>query len=112
MKFTGERIVPDIPEWEHLYFEHLYRYIFAKEFIKDKVVLDVACGTGYGTEFLNENKAKIVIGADISFETISYAKKFFFNALYLQSDAIKLPFKDNIFDSESQNKGFNNNTCF
>lgn len=98
MKFTGERIVPDIPEWEHLYFEHLYRYMFAKEFIKDKVVLDVACGTGYGTEFLNENKAKIVIGADISFKTISYAKKFFFNAFYLQSDAIKLPFKDNVFD--------------
>ncbi|MGA1839391.1 MAG: glycosyltransferase [bacterium] len=98
MKFTGERIVPDIPEWEHLYFEHLYRYIFAKEFIKDKVVLDVACGTGYGTEFLNENKAKIVVGADICFETITYAKNFFFNPLYLQTDAVQLPFRDNVFD--------------
>ena len=98
MEFTGERIIPGIPEWEHLYLEHFYRYLFAKEFIKDKIVLDIASGTGYGSGFLKDNKAKIVIGADIDFEAVSYSRKNFHNAHYLQSDAIHLPFRNNFFD--------------
>ncbi len=99
MEFTGERIIPDIPQWEHLYLEHFYRYLFAKEFIKDKIVLDVASGTGYGSGYLKDNKAKAVIGADINFEAVSYSKKNFQHALYLQADAIQLPFRDDFFDA-------------
>ena len=35
-----------------LYYQHIARYLFAKKFVEGKLVLDVACGTGYGTAFL------------------------------------------------------------
>jgi len=99
MKFTGERVIPNTPQWEHLYLEHFYRYLFAKEFIKNKIVLDVASGTGYGSGYLKDSKAKAVIGADINFEAVSYSKKNFQHALYLQADAIQLPFRNGFFDA-------------
>jgi 2-polyprenyl-3-methyl-5-hydroxy-6-metoxy-1,4-benzoquinol methylase len=53
---------------------HLQRYQFAKQFVKDKVVLDMACGSGYGTFILaNEGFAKQTVGIDLDFEAIRYA---------------------------------------
>ena len=43
MEFTGERYIPEESNAE-LYDEHVLRYEFAKQFVKDKVVLDAACG--------------------------------------------------------------------
>jgi SAM-dependent methyltransferase len=73
---NGERFDPDLGSkisWEdHC---HLERYIFAAEFIhSEDTVVDVACGTGYGTRLLGE-KAKIAIGVDISSKAIEYAKQ-------------------------------------
>ena len=71
MEFTGERMVLGTNNYE-LEIEHLNRYHFGAQFVKDKRVLDVACGTGYGSAILAENAA-FVEGIDISREAIDYA---------------------------------------
>ena len=45
--------------------EHLHRYAMAKDFAAGKVVLDIACGEGYGSAFLAEVAAR-VYGVDIA----------------------------------------------
>jgi 2-polyprenyl-3-methyl-5-hydroxy-6-metoxy-1,4-benzoquinol methylase len=54
--------------------EHLRRYKFSVELVKNKVVLDVASGCGYGSYLLAvEGKAKKVFGLDISEDAIRYS---------------------------------------
>ena len=72
MDFTGERLVPGKVDLE-LEVEHINRYIFASDLVKNKKVLDAACGTGYGTALLAQS-AERVFGIDISKEAISYAE--------------------------------------
>ncbi len=72
MDFTGERFVPGVDSGI-LEAEHVQRYIFAGEYAKGKSVLDIACGTGYGSSILNKAGATIVTGVDISNEAIEFA---------------------------------------
>lgn len=51
---------------------HLARYEWAKQFCKDKIVLDAACGSGYGTKMLAE-VAEHVHGIDRSAAAVQYA---------------------------------------
>ena len=51
LPYTGERMVPEASE-SNTYWEHIYRYRFATRFAKNKRVLDVACGEGYGSAAL------------------------------------------------------------
>lgn len=80
--------------------EHLNRYYFALRYTKNKKVLDIACGTGYGTAIISQ-VAKQVIGVDISLDSIvhareNYSKK---NTEFLQGTATNLHFfKNNSFD--------------
>ncbi|EDY84202.1 Methyltransferase domain family [Verrucomicrobiia bacterium DG1235] len=57
-----------------LYYEHIHRYLLAKENISGGLVLDMACGTGYGTKILSEIAERIV-GVDISSEAIKEAQE-------------------------------------
>lgn len=79
---------------------HLDRYEFAKTFVSNKSVGDVACGTGYGTDILSLNKAKNVIGIDISLDAINYAKKYHKhkNNNFICSSAHSTPLKENELD--------------
>ncbi len=55
---------------------HLERYRFACSQIKNMVVADIACGTGYGSRVLmEEGQAKSVTGIDINQGAIKYAEK-------------------------------------
>jgi ubiquinone/menaquinone biosynthesis C-methylase UbiE len=55
---------------------HLDRYRFAAQRVNGKRVLDCACGTGYGTRILREaGDAASVIGVDIDYKAIEYARK-------------------------------------
>lgn len=69
----SERIIPE-KTFAGALASHLKRYDFAKQFCKDKVVLDAACGVGYGSCCL-AGVAKEVISVDISEEAIAYAKE-------------------------------------
>ena len=84
-----ERLVPDDAVEASLK-EHLGRYRFAKERVRGRV-LDVACGTGYGTKMLG------AIGVDRSRGALKYAADRY-PAWYVAADAGRLPF-GRIFDT-------------
>lgn len=71
LPWTGERLVTSL-NTSFGVIEHLHRYALATEFCKNKVVLDIACGEGYGSNLLSKI-AKQVIGVDISGEAIKHA---------------------------------------
>ena len=93
-----ERVTPGTSSPEMMQ-EHLDRYYFALDYVKGKTVLDIACGTGYGSHILS-TKALNVIGADISPEAVNYALSNYQaeNLYFSQCDALDLPFLDNSFD--------------
>ena len=68
----GERMIPKLHGDSIMYAEHMTRYLAAAELVAGKTVLDIACGTGYGTQML-AGKAQKVYGIDISPEAIDYA---------------------------------------
>ena len=100
MEFTGERVVPGKTP-QTIYDEHIYRYIFAASLAENKLVLDVACGTGYGVGYMVEKGAGEVVGVDISMAAVDYAQERLGRnnkANFVCADAIRLPFVDNAFD--------------
>jgi len=78
-----ERIEPKTPEWNLYFANHIVRYKFVNDLIKnDKKnleVLDIACGVGYGSRLLSENKNCNITGVDISQKAIEIAQKEFAN---------------------------------
>lgn len=69
---ADERVTPGITDIGNLQ-KHIARYNLAMRFCKGKNVLDIACGTGYGTEMLGW-VSKSVVGVDINESAIYYAK--------------------------------------
>ena len=64
------------------------------------MVLDAACGTGYGTEILAKAGAKKVFGIDIDYKSIQYAENKFGHSTieFRQGDVANLPFPKETFD--------------
>jgi SAM-dependent methyltransferase len=54
--------------------EHVARYEYAQKFVEGRDVIDVACGTGYGSKALADAGAKTVVGLDISPDAIRFAE--------------------------------------
>lgn len=80
---------------------HLERYRFAKQFVENKIVLDIACGVGYGSHLLStQGKAREVTGVDISYEAIETANNTYQskNISFKLTQGEQLPFDDNYFD--------------
>jgi ubiquinone/menaquinone biosynthesis C-methylase UbiE len=72
LKWTGERLVTTVQG--DVVLEHLHRYALAAELARDKVVLDFACGEGYGSDAL-ARVARRVIGVDIDPTSICHATR-------------------------------------
>lgn len=75
-KFNGERLVLGSSP-RRMEADHMARYEFAKKFCLGKSVLDIACGTGYGSHMLLNAGAVKVVGVDISKDAVCYAEKEF-----------------------------------
>jgi ubiquinone biosynthesis O-methyltransferase len=77
--FTWERLIPkqipNDPASQKLFDIHMRRYETAARYVKGKRVLDIACGTGYGSQMLASAGARSVVGVDICPTTVEYAKK-------------------------------------
>jgi SAM-dependent methyltransferase len=88
MSFDEERLVPETAVEASLQ-EHLARYRFARGLARGRV-LDVACGTGYGTALLG------AVGVDLSLAALRQARRR--APRLVAADALRLPF-DRAFDT-------------
>ena len=68
---------------------HWERYLFASHFYSD-LVIDVACGVGYGTHLLYGMGATI-LGIDIDKQAIEFANKDYPGPNYVQCDLREIP---------------------
>jgi len=80
---------------------HKDRYQFACSYVHGEKVLDIACGTGYGSHLLkNEGSATIIYGMDIEYGAIDYANRTYSSPHlnFLEGSITDIPFRDNLFD--------------
>jgi ubiquinone/menaquinone biosynthesis C-methylase UbiE len=93
-------MIPEENKGEVGWAEHYVRYIFAAQFVKNKIVLDIACGSGFGTHYLAFKGAERVVGVDVSEESINYAKRKYSarNVKYLVGDCENIPLPDKSVD--------------
>lgn len=93
-----ERIYPN---WDDgLFTWHLYRYVWALPHAYGKTVLDVGCGSGYGSHLLS-GVAKKVVGVDYDPEAIDYCRRQYGdrpNLQFIVMDATALGFAAETFD--------------
>lgn len=97
LEFTGERIVPG-KTTEVLFKEHEVRYVFAGRYVEGKDVLDVACGSGVGTDFLRRAGARKVYGLDIDPHAVAYARARYTDCEFAECDATDLSLPDESVD--------------
>lgn len=90
MKVHKERIMPGMTTKAN-YQEYTSRYKFALHHVQGKTVIDLGCGTGYGSAIL-ARQARYVIGVDIDQEAIKYAKENYnsSNMEFLRGDCVRL----------------------
>lgn len=89
--FLDERLVPELEQGTVQYHDHIRRYLFAQQFVAGKKVLDVACGTGYGSAILQRANTSKVISIDIDARALRYAKRRWSNLSLFQGNATNLP---------------------
>jgi O-antigen biosynthesis protein len=95
-----ERFEPFQATAQLIYDEHIIRYELAKDFVKNKEVLDIACGTGYGSDMLAAAGAKRLIGMDIDKIAVQTASQKYRreNLEFRQGKAEKLELADRSMD--------------
>ena len=78
----------------------LARYAFCSQFAKGKKLLDIACGGGYGSYYLSDKGAQLVVGGDMWPEAVQYATHCYGgeSTHFLRLDACHLPFPTAYFD--------------
>lgn len=92
-------MIPEFHKGTFIYGEHVVRYRAVEDLVKGKVVLDIASGSGYGSQILSKT-AKKVYGVEIDERSVAYAQEHFSsqNLEFMQGDAIKIPLKDGSVD--------------
>jgi ubiquinone/menaquinone biosynthesis C-methylase UbiE len=68
-----ERVVEGI-HYGWLMKDHFARYRMAAEYCRDKTVLDIATGTGYGANMLRNAGARLVVAVDCNQDALAYAR--------------------------------------
>ncbi|MEP7354656.1 MAG: methyltransferase domain-containing protein [Acidobacteriota bacterium] len=95
-EFTGERVIPGQVD-DDLWAEHIARYAFAARFAAGRRVLDLGCGTGYGTAELART-ARAATGVDVAASAVAYASEHYPGAHFLAMSATQLTLPDKSFD--------------
>lgn len=100
VRFDASKASPDLlrkqsPWWG----VHVARYQFAKPHVSNCLVLDIACGTGYGLPIL-QTKARSVVGVDLDLDAIRKARTSSVKGRehFVAADGCGLPFPDATFD--------------
>lgn len=95
---VAERI--QIDKYSPWWGEHTARYLFARDFVCGKYVLDIASGTGFGAAMLLGSGAAVVVGVDLSFEAVQSSRSEFADSRiqFVQATCSTLPFADNSFE--------------
>ena len=93
LPWTGERFIPSLGG--QIRHEHLHRYALCLEIVRDRDVLDIACGEGYGSAILAKT-ARSVVGVDIAEQAVDHARRAYGDLRGLRfaagrADAIPLP---------------------
>lgn len=80
----------ELETWLH----SIRRYQFAASYLtEDDTVIDIGCGSGYGTAIMSEKAKYVVIGIDRSIEAIVYAEDKYPDCKYAVRDITKLKCK-------------------
>lgn len=98
LAFTGERFLPECQG--EIWLEHWHRYHFAAALARDRRVLDVASGEGYGSALLALT-ARDVVGVDSATDAIAHASATYEdrpNLRFVSADCTLLPFPAATFD--------------
>lgn len=95
--WTGERLESFIFSRDAI--EHLHRYALVVPYIKDKIVLDIACGEGYGSNLMSK-EAKLVHSVDIDSDAITAAKLKYKNdnLNFAKGSATQIPIENHSVD--------------
>ena len=98
----GERYVPLMAPYNAaMHLGHMASYKHALRYTYGKKILDLGCGSGYGSHFLASFGAKHVVAADVDAIALDYARKnYFLNRIryVLLNRNNSLPFADQSFD--------------
>src|SRR6476646_3809005 len=94
LEWTGERFLPWINE-STIAYEHLHRYAYAATLAKNKRVLDLASGEGYGANML-ATAAASVVGVDIDDNAVRHAADKYVrdNLQFLSGSITAAPIRD------------------
>lgn len=97
MSFTGERYVPELRG--QISYEHFHRYAVAIDLVRDKDVLDIASGEGYGTAAL-ALVARSAVGVDLDENSVRHAAARYtaMNLDFRVGDCTQIPAADGAFD--------------
>jgi SAM-dependent methyltransferase len=95
-----ERFDPDALRGEMVEAEHLGRYFWAAAAASGRSVLDVGCGTGYGTAVMAAAGAARCTGIDVAADAVDAARQRFGGERveFVTGDATVLPFGEASFE--------------
>ncbi len=97
LEFTGERLTSSASG--QIEIEHFHRYFLARSFCRDKDVLDIAAGEGYGAAFLAQ-VARSVVGVEIAPQVAAHAARAYCrpNLRFVAGDGRAIPLRSGSVD--------------
>lgn len=105
IRFSGIKTLDDrerqvCPVLHGIRADHRARYLFAMEYLPENgIVLDVACGIGYGAKILSSRVSQVV-AVDLDEPAIGYAERYYSDGRisYKCEDALTLAYDEQTFD--------------
>ena len=93
LPFSGERMTSAMAG--QIEYEHLHRYLFARDLCRGRDVLDIASGEGYGAALISQT-ARSVVGVEIDEASVHHATRAYArsNLSFLKGDARAIPLAD------------------